>query len=354
MRLNLKKYLKYDKMKYRVHKLLQITTIAIIVFAAYVSFKQVEGFQTRPTQIRNSATLDALLSSLPDTSSDSMPAWLTIDDRLEKGTLLKNNMNKTYPEHTTIINNNFTNSKGAGDKDDITLDKLYTLTYNNYIPKSTTLDEFKSVSRDILTPMPVTPTWMINIIPKMNLLKDTVTRKMEGKGPSAEVLAKLDKIQSDIFTASKTTEERDAETLNKVLNEQITYANTLLTNTLSFSAFIILVQANPKPVWYTAEREAASKKLEELAGVKAGPMSDSRIEFVSKFLDVQKKAFDDSKAKGDKDDITFDKINRASTDYLNNINTATSSESSNLPLYIGAGVGGVAVLGTFSYFMFFR
>ena len=333
-------------MKSHRHKLLQITTIAIIVFAAYVSFKQVDGFQTTPpAQIPNSATLDALISSLPDTSSGSMPAWLTIDNRFQKGTLLKSNMNKTYLEHTNLIHTKFTESKAGGDKDDITLDKLYTLTYNNYIPKSTTLDELKSVTRDILAPMPgPPPTWMVNIISKMNLLNDTVTRKMEGKEPSAEVSAKLDKIQSDIFTASKTTQERDDATFNKVLDEQIKYINnySLITNSATLQALFNVINPDPKPAWFTTERANALKKVGDLSREK-GIGHDNKG-----YQDAINKAFTDSKAAGDKDDVTFDKVIKAGTDYLNN------GGSSNLPLYIGAGVGGVAVLGTISYLMFFR
>jgi len=55
-------------MKFKSHKLLQITTIAIIAFALYSSIIS-EGFQTIP----KSKTLTDLFNSI------KLPAWFTAD-----------------------------------------------------------------------------------------------------------------------------------------------------------------------------------------------------------------------------------------------------------------------------------
>jgi hypothetical protein len=254
-------------MKYKIHKLLQITTIAIIVFAAYVSFKQVEGFQGTPAPpaapITNSATVQALLNVI---NSDPKPAWFTTErvnalKKLGDLSILKGNDTNYQLGSLKAINDAFTASKAAGEKDDITFDKIIKVGIdyaNNYVPNSATPDA---------------------------LLKSTGTI--------------------------------------------------------------------PPPAWYTPERDAATKKLGELTTLKIGklsPDSDLKREIILKLQDISIKAFTASKAAGDKDDVTFDKIMKAGTEYLNSIKTP--SESSNLPLYIGAGVGGVVVLGTIGYFMF--
>lgn len=342
-------------MKTKVHKLLQITAIVVIALAAYASFKQVEGFQTAPpaAPIPNSATLNALIASLPNTYDGT--AWLAIDNRFQKVNSLKNNMNKSYPAHTTLMNNTFTESKAAGDKDDITLDKLSIATSNNYIPKSTTLDELKATEHEIMAPRPMSlspPNWMLNIIAKINSQRDTVIAKMGNTPPSTEDIAKLDKLKMDIFTASKTTDERDDVTIDKVLTAQMNYINnytTPPTNSATLTALFNVINPDPKPAWFTTQRADALKKLGDLAREKGGGPDNKG------YQDAISKAFSDSKAAGDKDDITLDKVIKAANDYLNK-STSTpstnSSTSSNLPLYIGAGVGGVVVLGTIGYFMF--
>jgi hypothetical protein len=344
-------------MKTKVHKLLQITAIVVIALAAYASFKQIEGFQTAPpaAPIPNSATLDALIASLPNTYDGT--AWLAIDNRFQKINSLKNNMNKSYPAHTTLMNTTFTESKAAGDKDDITLDKLSIATSNNYIPNSTTLVELRNVEHDILAPTPGSPpTWMINIATKMRLVKDTGVSKFGNNNPPASVIADLDKLTMDIFTASKALGERDDITIDKVSTAQLNYINnytTPPTNSATLDALFKSTRTIPPPAWYTPERDAAQKKLDELAGLI--PMTDSKREIILKYTDILNKAFTDSKAAGDKDDVTFDKLTKVGKDYLNKSTStpsSNSSTSSNLPLYIGAGVGGVVVLGTIGYFMF--
>lgn len=104
------------KLPFKKLRNLSILALPIIIIAVY--FSTTEGFQTI-----NSSTIDSLLQSV------STPSWFTIErhSALIKNTALFN----SKKDNTTIIapynkllSDTFNASKGAGDKDDITFDKL--------------------------------------------------------------------------------------------------------------------------------------------------------------------------------------------------------------------------------------
>jgi len=265
-------------MKSKSHTLLQITTIIVIALAAYASFKQVEGFQTPPpTPIPNSVTLDVLLSSIPNTyDATTAPSWLT-GDRFDRASIIKRKINKTYPAFTTLMNSEFTKLRIVQYTDDQKIDVLY-LVSSEYIPKATTLDEFKfsfagfgSMEQTTMD-YPVIPKWLIDLKAKYILVNKAGEEKSKTEPqPTGDALIKsqadMNKIIEDAFNKSKTIpDQRDDVTIDNVLTALMNYMNSY----------------NTKPA----------------APAPAAPAT------------------------------------------------------SNLPLYIGAGVGGVAVLGTIGYFMF--
>jgi hypothetical protein len=325
-------------MKTKVHKLLQITAIIVIALAAYASFKQVEGFQTPPAApIPNSATLTALLNS---TGTNPPPAWFTADRAakipivsalaIQKGTSLNSDTN-----FEKVVNDAFTASKTAGQMDDLTFDAIIAaeMTYlNNYVPNSATLTALLNSTGTNPAPAWYT-TERANAIKNLGDLS-----KLKGVGGPDDT--KYTKVFSDTFTESKGKGEKDDVTFDKIIKAGTDYANSYtapITNSATLQALFNVINPDPKPAWYTTERANALKKLGDLVKEKGGGPDNKG------YQDALNKAFTDSKAKGDKDDITLDKVIKAGTDYLN---------SSNLPLYIGAGVGGVAILGAIGYFMF--
>jgi hypothetical protein len=99
-------------MKSKSHKLLQITTIAIIAFALYTSIIS-EGFQTIP----KSKTVIDLFNSI------KLPAWYTAERSKQFETVNKS-VNQQDPAVQKIINDTFNSSKAGGDTDDISFDKI--------------------------------------------------------------------------------------------------------------------------------------------------------------------------------------------------------------------------------------
>lgn len=98
------------------------TAISIIAVALYFS-RRYEGFDTTKSSIPNSSTIDALLQSV------NTPEWFS---PMRHTTLINNkalyNSKKIDPVLTisygTLLSNTFNESKAAGDKDDVTFDKL--------------------------------------------------------------------------------------------------------------------------------------------------------------------------------------------------------------------------------------
>ena len=426
-------------MKYKTHKLLQVGAIVILCLAAYVSIKQVEGFQEllpasnsptlvalfevinmRPSwyttqqenafnavtelattkgivagspdenyskvfndaflaskalgdkddvtldkiiraaneflisytgpSVPNSTTLANLISSLPSSSNAPAPQWFTTSERYQKANFIKTRMNKPYPAYTTLMNTTFTNSKAAGDKDDVTLDKLFNASYNNYIPKSTTADELRESYNMIrASPFPSPPQWTNDLAVKINLVGEKGGAKFGDGQPSESIIADLEKIRADILNASKSTDERDDVIIDKISTANLNYINNYVvpaSNSATLIALFNVINPVPGPAWYTTARKDAVKQFGDLAKTKGGALDNKGYD------DVINKAFTDSKAAGDKDDVTLDKVIKAGTDYLNKSSSSSSSSSSDLAIYIGAGVGGAVLLGGIGYFMF--
>ena len=99
-----------------------LTAISIIAVALYFS-RMCEGFETTKSSIPNSATIDALLESV------NTPDWFT---PVRHTTLINSkvlyNSKKIDPvvkiSYDTLLSNIFSESKAAGEKDDVTFDKL--------------------------------------------------------------------------------------------------------------------------------------------------------------------------------------------------------------------------------------
>ena len=227
-------------MKYKTHKYLQVSAIVILCLAAYVSMKQVEGFQA--TDMPNYATLDELVNSVNGYWYSTGPSWHT-SEMADKELRIKNNMKNSYSEHTALMNEAFDKSKTAGDRYDVTINKLYTATLN-HISKSSAPGELKlnmmflqgyadSIMKGQPPNIPYIPNWFVGLQPKAELLYKAMEAKFgpdTGGPPPPDKLnlfqtinGELDKILINIFNASKSTDERDDETATKVLNAQIEF-----------------------------------------------------------------------------------------------------------------------------------
>jgi len=104
-------------------KNLYILAFSIILICVYFSTRVLEGFQPTNSAIPNSKTIDSLLESI------NTPEWFTPARHatyINNKTLYnskKGNALLTLP-YNTLTMNTFNSSKAAGDKDDITFDKL--------------------------------------------------------------------------------------------------------------------------------------------------------------------------------------------------------------------------------------
>ena len=116
-------------------------------------------------------------------------------------------------------------------------------------------------------------------------------------------------------------------TLDKLINGMKDYANAAL-NTVSNSATLdaLFNSMNPAPAWYTqARKDALMAAGELLRQNRIGDGPDS-----ANYQTAINKVFSDSKAAGDKDDVTLDKIIKGMKDYANAaLNTVSNSKTYN-------------------------
>ena len=229
-------------MKYNTHKLLQITTIAIIVFAAYLSFKQVEGFQGQSTMRQIVATdgtpgqnLVATVGNAisyrcvpsPTTLCATIPQWITPERKTAYITLYelsttKASINNGYTnDGLIIINNTYTMSKALNDDDGITYDKIIntSISYlNNFVPGRPNYYMLMSYVDANPKPSWLTPA----MISSYNAAQASLTAKNISRDD-----ANLRSSLEAIFTESMNAKETNDVTFNKIVAGTTSYISSL-------------------------------------------------------------------------------------------------------------------------------
>lgn len=225
-------------MKYKLHKILQVSAIIVIALAIYASFKQVEKFQGQSTAIQIVATdgtpgqnlLQTVTNVInnpcvdsPTTLCGTIPSWITPERKTARNNIsdlanikAPNNPN-TPNDAKIIIDNTYAMSKALNDDDGTTFDKIITaLTayLNNFVAGRPNYHVLMSYADATVKPSWLTPA----MISSYNAANASLTAKNISRDDT-----KLRSSLEAIFTESINAGEKNEVTFNKIVTGITSY-----------------------------------------------------------------------------------------------------------------------------------